>query len=101
MRQILVDFGRERGCQKRGGVARKVSLDEAHVIGQGRDEALEAVDDALSGLTGIGARKSAVVVRRVERRRDSRSAQSFSRGGPTRSAAGQILAAAHAERGKE
>src|SRR5881396_3551027 len=61
MRQILVDFARERGYQKRGGGACKVSLDEARVIGKGRDEALVAVDEALSTLAGIDARKSQVV----------------------------------------
>jgi RNA polymerase sigma factor (TIGR02999 family) len=61
MRQILVDFARERGYQKRGGGARKVSLDEAPLIGKGRDEALVAVDEALSALAGIDVRKSQVV----------------------------------------
>ena len=61
MRQILVDFARERGYQKRGGGARKVSLEEAPAIGQGRDEALVAVDEALSALAGIDIRKSHVV----------------------------------------
>jgi len=61
MRQILVDFARERGYKKRGGGARRVPLDEARVIGQGRDEALVAVDEALSALAGIDARKSQVV----------------------------------------
>src|SRR5881397_567959 len=51
MRQILVDFARERGYQKRGGGARKVSLDEAVL----------AVNEALSALDGIDARKSQVV----------------------------------------
>ena len=36
MRQILVDFARSRGYQKRGG-AHQVSLDEALIIGQPRD----------------------------------------------------------------
>ena len=61
MRQIFVDFARERSYQKRGGGARKVSLDEALAVGQGRDEALVAVDEALSALAGIDARKSQVV----------------------------------------
>ena len=61
MRQILVDFARERGYEKRGGEARKVSLDEALAVSRGPDEALLAVDEALSALAGIDARKSQVV----------------------------------------
>src|SRR5262249_8235309 len=42
MRQILVAMARERGCQKRGGGARQVSLDEAMGIAAGPDEDLVA-----------------------------------------------------------
>jgi RNA polymerase sigma factor (TIGR02999 family) len=61
MRQILVDFARARGYQKRGGDARQVSLDEALVIGQPRDEDLLALDEALSALANTDERKSRVV----------------------------------------
>ena len=61
MRQILVDFARSRGYQKRGGGAHQVSLDEALVIGQPRDEDLIALDEALAGLAGVDERKSRVV----------------------------------------
>jgi hypothetical protein len=36
MQQILVDFSRECGYQKRGGAACKLWPDEARVISQGR-----------------------------------------------------------------
>ena len=61
MRQILVDFARTRGYQKRGGDARQVSLDEALIIGQPRDEELLALDEALSALAQTDERKSCVV----------------------------------------
>ena len=61
MRQILVDFARTHGSQKRGGGAQQVSLDEALVIGQPRDEDLLALDEALSALAQTDERKSRVV----------------------------------------
>ena len=61
MRQILVDFARARGYQKRGGGAHQVSLDDAMIIGQPQDEDLIALDEALGELTRIDERKSRVV----------------------------------------
>jgi RNA polymerase sigma factor (TIGR02999 family) len=61
MRQILVSFARERGAQKRGGAAQQVSLDEALVVSQGQDEDLVALDEALSALAEVDARKAQVV----------------------------------------
>jgi RNA polymerase sigma factor (TIGR02999 family) len=61
MRQILVAMARERGCQKRGGGARQVSLDEAMMIDEGLDEDLVALDEALWALAQFDARKALVV----------------------------------------
>jgi RNA polymerase sigma-70 factor, ECF subfamily len=61
MRQILVDFARERGYQKRGGAVRPVSLDEALVVSGKQDDGLVALDEALSALAEIDGRKSQVV----------------------------------------
>jgi RNA polymerase sigma-70 factor (ECF subfamily) len=61
MRQILVDFARERGYQKRGGAARRVELDEALLVSPGRNEDLVALDEALNALAEVDARKSRVV----------------------------------------
>ena len=61
MRQILVDFARERGYQKRGGAVRPVSLDEALVVSGKQDEGLVALDEALRALAEIDGRKSQVV----------------------------------------
>ncbi len=61
MRQILVDFARTSGYQKRGGGLRAVPLDEALLIGEQPDEDLVALDEALRDLAKIDARKSEVV----------------------------------------
>jgi RNA polymerase sigma-70 factor, ECF subfamily len=61
MRQILVEMARERGCQKRGGGARHVSLDEAMTISAGLDDDLVALDEALGALAQFDARKAQIV----------------------------------------
>jgi RNA polymerase sigma factor (TIGR02999 family) len=61
MRQILVAAARERGAQKRGGDAQQVSLDEALLVSQGQDEDLVAIDEAVSALAEVDARKAQVV----------------------------------------
>jgi|SRR5262245_40308816 len=61
MRQILVARARERGYQKRGGGAERVSLDEAMMIDEGRDEELVALDEALDALDQFDARKVQVI----------------------------------------
>jgi len=61
MRQILVAMARERDCQKRGGGARQVSLDEAMVIDAGPDEDLVALDESLDALAQFDERKAQVV----------------------------------------
>jgi RNA polymerase sigma factor (TIGR02999 family) len=61
MRRILVDFARSRDYAKRGGAARRVTLDEAaEVAGQpGAD--LVALDQALDDLARLDQRQSRVV----------------------------------------
>jgi RNA polymerase sigma-70 factor (ECF subfamily) len=61
MRQILVDYARKRGGQKRGGNANAVSLDEAMATGVRLDDDLIAVHDALLQLSEIDARKGQIV----------------------------------------
>ena len=61
MRRILVDFARSRRYQKRGGGIRQLSLDEALVIGPDQRTDLVALDDALSALAAMDARKAQVV----------------------------------------
>jgi len=61
MRRILVDFARSRGYSKRGGKARRISLDEAPPIADERSSDLIALDEAMSALGDFDARKSRVV----------------------------------------
>jgi RNA polymerase sigma factor (TIGR02999 family) len=61
MRRILVDLARAQQYQKRGGAAQRVSFDEALVISREREADLVALDDALTGLAALDARKSRVV----------------------------------------
>jgi len=61
MRQVLVDFARSRGYQKRGGDAHRVELDPSSALVEPRSEGLLALDDAISALTEVDARKAQVV----------------------------------------
>ena len=61
MRRILVDEARARGYQKRGGGAPVLSLDEALIVPTQPDHDLVALDDALTALAAVDARKSQVV----------------------------------------
>ena len=61
MRRILVDHARTKQRDKRGGPARKLSLDEAMDVSKERAADLVALDSALESLTEIDARKSRVV----------------------------------------
>lgn len=61
MRRVLVDFARSRKYQKRGGGAHKVSLDEALVVSEERGADLVALDDAITALSAVDARKAQVV----------------------------------------
>ena len=61
MRRILVDFARSRHYLKRGGNAQRVSFDEALFVSQEPEEDLVALDDALTALAGVDARKASVV----------------------------------------
>jgi RNA polymerase sigma-70 factor, ECF subfamily len=61
MRRILIDAARARGYQKRGGGARPLSLDEALIVPSEPGHDLVALDDALTALAAVDARKSQVV----------------------------------------
>lgn len=60
MRRILVDFARKRPKIKDVEV-QKVSLDEAFVVTQEKDEDLVALDEALNELAKFDERKSKIV----------------------------------------
>jgi RNA polymerase sigma-70 factor, ECF subfamily len=61
MRRVLVDHAREHVAEKRGGLRRKVSLDEARVPTGERAAELVALDEALTKLTKTFPRKGRVV----------------------------------------
>jgi RNA polymerase sigma-70 factor, ECF subfamily len=61
MRRVLVEFARSRQYQKRGGGARKTSLDEALIASPKRGNDLVALDEALQALAMSYPRQSQVV----------------------------------------
>ena len=61
MRRILVNHARDRAAVKRGGGARKVSLDEVAVLSDERAGEMIALDEALNSLAKLDERKSRVV----------------------------------------
>ncbi|HTA23409.1 MAG TPA: sigma-70 family RNA polymerase sigma factor [Terriglobales bacterium] len=61
MRRILTDYARSRSYQKRGGDARRVTLDEALMVSAEPSVDLVALEGALSRLGEMDSRKSSVV----------------------------------------
>ena len=61
MRRILVDNGRARRNEKRGGGVPNVTLEEALVVASGPGADLVALDEALTALEELHPRKSQVV----------------------------------------
>lgn len=61
MRRILVNHASARHASKRGGGARKVTLDEQSAVVAGPDAQLLALDRALEDMAGFDARKASVV----------------------------------------
>ena len=61
MRQILIDHARTRHYEKRGGAARRISLEEAAIVSDERAGELVALDEALTELATIDQRQSQIV----------------------------------------
>ena len=61
MRRVLVDAARSRQADKRGGEMVRVTFDEALIASHEREGDVLALDDALSALAALDARKSRVV----------------------------------------
>ena len=61
MRRVLVDHARGRGRVKRGGAMIKMSLDDSLAARVGQDTNIIALDDALSSLATVDARKAKTV----------------------------------------
>ncbi len=61
MRRILVDHAKSHNRAKRGGGARRVTLDEAVALSEERANDLVELDEALTALEAFDERKSRVV----------------------------------------
>src|SRR5262245_19435451 len=61
MRRILVDYARSRHYAKRGGAARRGSLEEGMIVSEEKARDVVSLDDALTCLAAIDLRKSQVV----------------------------------------
>jgi len=61
MRRILVDAARARGSLKRGGVARKVNIDETALLSPSPDRSIVALDEALTAFAQLAPRQAKVV----------------------------------------
>lgn len=61
MRRILVEHARGHIRAKRGGDVRKVSLDEAATLANGKAAEMVALDDPLNNLAEFDPRKSQIV----------------------------------------
>lgn len=61
MRRILVDYARSRNYAKRGGGASALSLDEALIVSDARNEEVVNVHEALERLTEFDSRKGQIV----------------------------------------
>ncbi len=62
MRRVLINHARDRGCLKRGGGARRLSLDASHIEEEGTNVVdLLALEDALQRLAQQDRRKERLV----------------------------------------
>ncbi len=61
MRRILVDLARARQAERRGGMIRMVSLDDASLAASSPAGEVVAVDEALTALAELDERRSRVV----------------------------------------
>ncbi|MBI5083050.1 MAG: sigma-70 family RNA polymerase sigma factor [Acidobacteria bacterium] len=61
MRQILVEHARARGAAKRGGGAARLSLDEIATLAEACSPGILDLDDALTRLAALDARKSRMI----------------------------------------
>jgi RNA polymerase sigma factor (TIGR02999 family) len=61
MRRVLVDHARSKGCDKRGGGAARITLDDALVVANEPGRDLVALDDALEALARVDERKSRMI----------------------------------------
>jgi RNA polymerase sigma factor (TIGR02999 family) len=65
MRQVLVDYARAKGADKRGGEWRRATLERLLEFVEAQEVGVEDLDSALSKLSGLSARQARVVELRV------------------------------------
>ena len=61
MRYVMLDHARRRHAEKRGGVMRRLALDETELVAVESDETLIALDEALTRLAGSDARAARII----------------------------------------
>jgi RNA polymerase sigma factor (TIGR02999 family) len=61
MRQILVDYAREKATQKRGGDRQRIPLADGDALSAGRDEDVLALDEALEVLAEVDEQRASIV----------------------------------------
>ena len=61
MRRVLVEHARSRQYAKRGGTAQRISLDDVAILTDQQAAELVALDDALTSLEALDARKARIV----------------------------------------
>ncbi len=61
MRHILVDYARSKNRKKRGGWQERVTLADSMAVSDIKSDQIVALDDALTTLTSLDARKGRVV----------------------------------------
>lgn len=61
MRDILVDYARQRSAQKRGGDCQRIPLADDFAVSPQRDEDVLALDEALEVLAEIDERRAMIV----------------------------------------
>jgi len=61
LRHILVDYARNQHASKRGGLQRKIPLDDAPELGVTLDDRITELDELLDRLAGLDARAAQVV----------------------------------------
>ena len=61
MRHILVDYARERNSAKRGGGARRLSLDDVAELSEEKASEVVSLDDALNTLAEVDPQQSRIV----------------------------------------
>lgn len=61
MRRILMNYARDKNCEKRGGGAKRIDLDKISIISAEKSAELLALDEALDKLAEFDSTKSKIV----------------------------------------